>query len=259
LLTTSDPVVSFQSVSKTYRYRDVQTLKEFLPKFLRREDKPSTFNALDNVSFSIGQGETVALVGTNGSGKSTALKIVAGVTRPSSGTATVIGRVAPLLQLGAGFHPDLTGRENVFLNGCILGLTDEEIAAAIPDIISFAEIEQFIDSPVKHYSSGMYLRLAFSVAVHAQPDILIIDEALSVGDLAFQAKCIDHIRKMQKAGVTLLFVSHSTSMVEEFCDRAIWLNKGVLRMQGKPSDVIKAYKDSLDLNQALMADAVANF
>ena len=251
-------VIRFDHVSKTYRYRDVQTLKEFLPKFLRRDEGPATFNALNDVSFSIERGETVALLGTNGSGKSTALKIVAGVTRPSSGTATVVGRVAPLLQLGAGFHPDLTGRENIFLNGCILGMTDEQLRGAMPNILDFAEIGQFIDSPVKHYSSGMYLRLAFSVAVHVEPDILIIDEALSVGDMAFQAKCLERIRQMQRTGVTLLFVSHSTTMITDFCDRAILLHNGNLELEGKPVEVIERYTETLHLSDAQIADAIAN-
>jgi lipopolysaccharide transport system ATP-binding protein len=244
LLTTSE-IINFDHVSKEYRYRDIQTLKEFLPRFLRRNDPPATFLALDDLTFSVSRGETVGFVGTNGSGKSTALKIVAGITRPSSGSATVMGRVAPLLQLGAGFHGDLTGRENIFLNGCILGLTDDEIRVAIPDIVAFADLHQFLDSPVKHYSSGMYLRLAFSVAVHAQPDILIVDEALSVGDAAFQAKCLAHIRKMRAAGVTLLFVSHSHVMVEQFCDKAILLERGKMLMIGTPKDVLKRYDEVL--------------
>jgi len=247
--------VRFDNVSKRYRYRDVQTLKEFLPKFLRKSEAAQTFDALHEVSFTLNKGETLGLIGTNGSGKSTALKIVAGVTRPSSGTATVIGRVAPLLQLGAGFHPDLTGRENIFLNACILGLTDEQIRAAIPDIVDFAEIEEFLDSPVKHYSSGMYLRLAFSVAVHSEPDILIVDEALSVGDMAFQAKCLARIRKLRQHGVTLLFVSHSASMVEEFCDRAILLNHGNLLMEGAPMDVMARYQELLDMPTAALQEA----
>jgi len=246
LLTTSE-VVRFENVTKRYRYRDVNTLKEFLPKFLRHEQGPTAFDALHEVSFSVSQGETVALVGANGSGKSTALKIVAGVTRPSSGTATVIGRVAPLLQLGAGFHPDLTGRENIFLNACILGLTDVQIRATIDPIVEFAEISDFLDSPVKHYSSGMFLRLAFAVAVHAEPDILIVDEALSVGDMAFQAKCVARIKAMQKNGVTILFVSHSPVLVQDFCDRAILLSHGYLITQGDPKEVMDRYRDSLSM------------
>lgn len=256
MLTTSE-AVRFENVSKRYRYRDVNTFKEFLPKFLRREQRPVAFDALHDVSFSVAQGETVALVGTNGSGKSTALKIVAGVTRPSSGTATVIGRVAPLLQLGAGFHPDLTGRENIFLNACILGLTDDQIRASLDAIVDFSEIEQFLDSPVKHYSSGMYLRLAFAVAVHANPEILIVDEALAVGDVAFQAKCVARIRQMQKDGVTLLFVSHSPAMITDFCDRAVLLNHGEVLMEGAPKDVLARYTELLALSASQVEDAAS--
>jgi ABC-2 type transport system ATP-binding protein len=249
--------VRFENVSKRYHYRDGNTLKELLPKFLRGQGAPTTFDALHEVSFSVAQGETVALVGTNGSGKSTALKIVAGVTRPSSGTITVIGRVAALLQLGAGFHPDLSGRENIFLNACILGLTDAQTRAALDAIVDFAEIEQFLDSPVKHYSSGMYVRLAFSVAVHAEPDILIVDEALSVGDQAFQAKCVARIRKMQEEGVTLLFVSHSPTMVTQFCDRAILLHHGNMLTEGPPEDVLARYSEILNMSARDLADAAS--
>jgi len=257
LLTTSEPAIRFESVSKRYRLRDVQTLKEFLPKFLRRNQPETTFFALNDVSFSVGQGETVALMGPNGSGKSTALKIIAGVTRPTSGTATIIGRVAPLLQLGAGFHPDLTGRENVFLNGCILGLTDAEIRNKLPEIVDFSEIERFLDSPVKHYSSGMYLRLAFSIAVHASPDILVIDEALAVGDIAFQTKCLDRIHEMQKSGVTLIFVSHADQMVRDFCDRAILLHHGEKVTEGAPEDVTRHYQEMMEVAAAADAPSIA--
>jgi ABC-type polysaccharide/polyol phosphate transport system ATPase subunit len=256
LLTTSE-VVRFENVSKRYRYRDVNTLKEFLPKFLRREQGPAAFDALHEVSFSVAQGETVALVGSNGSGKSTALKIVAGVTRPSSGTATVIGRVAPLLQLGAGFHPDLTGRENIFLNACILGLTDDQIRASLEAIVDFSELEQFLDSPVKHYSSGMYLRLAFAVAVHTNPEILIVDEALAVGDVSFQAKCVGRIRQMQKDGVTLLFVSHSPAMITDFCNRAILLHHGEMLMEGAPKEVLDRYTELLAMSANEIEDAAS--
>ena len=255
MLTTSEPAVRFDNVSKRYRLRDVQTLKEFLPKFLRREEVETTFFALHDVSFTVHRGETVALMGQNGSGKSTALKIISGVTRPTSGTATITGRVAPLLQLGAGFHPDLTGRENVFLNGCILGLTDAEIRAKLNDIVEFSEIERFLDSPVKHYSSGMYLRLAFSIAVHASPDILVIDEALAVGDIAFQNKCLDRIRDMQRSGVTLIFVSHADQMVREFCDRAILLHHGEKITEGAPEVVSRHYQELMEVAAAAEAPA----
>jgi ABC-2 type transport system ATP-binding protein len=231
-------------VSKRYRLRDVQTLKEFLlPKFMRRGEPETRFFALNDVSFSIAHGQSVALMGHNGSGKSTALKIISGVTRPTKGTATVRGRVAPIIQLGAGFHGDLTGRENVFLNGCILGLTDADIRERMGDIIGFSEIERFLDTPVKHYSSGMYLRLAFSIAIHSNPDILVIDEALAVGDIAFQDKCLERIQELRRSGVSLVFVSHADKMVRDFCDRAVLLDHGNMVMEGGPEEVSDRYRE----------------
>lgn len=190
-------------------------------------------------------GETVGVIGTNGSGKSTILKLITGVIRPTSGTVTVNGRISPLLELGAGFHPDFSGRENVFLNGLLLGMKRREIESAFDRIVEFSEIGPFIDQPAKTYSSGMYTRLAFSVAVHADPDILIIDEVLAVGDHEFQAKCLERVAQLREEGKTILFVSHDHKSVRSIADRVIWIDKGVKRLDGPPDEVIAAYLEHL--------------
>lgn len=203
------------------------------------------FRALDDVSFTVAQGETLAVLGHNGSGKSTLLKCVAGTLRPTSGTITSRGRLAALLELGAGFHPDLTGRENVYLNGSILGFSKTQVDAIFDDIVDFAEIEDFIDQQVKHYSSGMYARLGFAVAINVDPDILLVDEVLSVGDEAFQRKCIDRIRRMQREGRTILVVSHATDLVRQLCDRAVVLDHGHKIAEGRPGEAIRAFREAL--------------
>ncbi|NLV55168.1 MAG: ABC transporter ATP-binding protein [Acidimicrobiales bacterium] len=203
------------------------------------------FLALDDVSFSVRDGETLAILGHNGSGKSTLLKCVAGTLRPTSGTITTRGRLAALLELGAGFHPDLTGRENVYLNGSILGFSKADVDAIFDDIVGFAELEEFIDQQVKHFSSGMYARLGFAVAINVDPDILLVDEVLSVGDEAFQRKCIDRIRRMQREGRTIVVVSHSTDLVRQLCDRAVVLHHGKLISEGVPGEAIRAFHDAL--------------
>lgn len=195
------------------------------------------FWALQDVSFEVAAGETVGLVGPNGVGKSTVLKLVAGIIEPTSGEVEVHGRVGALLELGAGFHPDLTGRENIYLNASVLGLSRSEIHRRLDAIVAFAELERFIDVPVKHYSSGMYLRLGFAVAVHTDPEILLIDELLAVGDAAFQRKCLERIDHLRREGVTLLFVSHDSAAVRKLCSRAIWLESGCLMRDG-PTDVV---------------------
>ena len=244
MLTASEPAVRFDSVSKRYRLREADTLKEFLPAFLRRELK-DPFYALRDLSFTIGRGDTVGIIGSNGSGKSTILKIIAGVTSPSEGSVLTNGRVAPLIELGAGFHVDLTGRENISLNGCILGMSNRQIRDRVDSIVDFAELREFMDTPVKHYSSGMYLRLAFSVAVHCDPDILLIDEALAVGDLSFREKCLQRVRDMQHSDVTIVLVSHSLDMVQEFCSRAILMSSGRKLAEGRAEHVIAEYRDRL--------------
>jgi lipopolysaccharide transport system ATP-binding protein len=203
------------------------------------------FCALSNVNFSIRRGETVGIVGRNGSGKSTLLQILCGTLAPTSGDVHVRGRVAALLELGAGFNPEFTGLENVYLNGTVLGLTRAQIAERLDKILAFAEIGEFIDRPVKTYSSGMYVRLAFAVAIHVEPDLLVVDEALSVGDEAFQRKCFARIDKLRDAGCTVLFVSHSAGIVVELCDRAILLDRGEVLADGLPKAVISRYQRML--------------
>ncbi|HYI61621.1 MAG TPA: ABC transporter ATP-binding protein [Acidimicrobiales bacterium] len=203
------------------------------------------FHALRDVSFDVAQGETVAILGHNGSGKSTLLKCVAGTLRPTSGSITTRGRMAAMLELGAGFHPDLTGRENIYLNGSILGFSKAQIAEIFDDIVAFAELEGFIDLQVKHYSTGMYARLGFAVAINVEPDVLLIDEVLSVGDEAFQRKCIDRVRRLQREGRTLLLVTHVTDLVRQIADRAVVLDHGVQVADGPPGEAIRTFRDTL--------------
>lgn len=203
------------------------------------------FRALDDVSFSVEQGETLAMLGHNGSGKSTLLKCVAGTLRPTKGSITHRGRLAALLELGAGFHPDLTGRENVYLNGSILGFSKSQVEGIFDDIVDFAELEEFIDLQVKHYSSGMYARLGFAVAINVDPDILLVDEVLSVGDEAFQRKCIDRIRRMQREGRTILVVSHATDTVRQIADRAVVLDHGKMIADAAPGEAIRTFREAL--------------
>lgn len=204
----------------------------------RRRPLTSSFHALDGVSFSIGDGESVALLGFNGSGKSTSLKMISGVLRPDTGQVLTRGRVAGLIEVGAGFHPDLSGRENIFLNAAILGMSRRETEERYDDIVAFSEIEQFIDTEVKHYSSGMFLRLAFSVAIHTEVDILLIDEILSVGDEPFQQKCLARIRELHAAGKTLVVVSHDLDMVSSLCERGILLRDGKVAYDGDSKEAV---------------------
>jgi len=201
------------------------------------------FWALQDVSFTVEKGETVGLIGPNGAGKSTVLKLISRIIEPTSGRIEVNGQVGALLELGAGFHPDLTGRENIYLNGSILGLSRAQIRRKLDTIIDFAELERFIDVPVKHYSSGMYVRLGFSIAVNTEPDILLVDEVLAVGDAAFQRKCLDRINRMRRKGVTIIFVSHSPEMVRTICPRALWLDNGRLVSDGSAEAVAARYLD----------------
>jgi ABC-type polysaccharide/polyol phosphate transport system ATPase subunit len=197
--------------------------------------------ALNDVSLTIQHGETVGLIGVNGSGKSTLLAIIARVIRPSAGRVQVNGRVAPLLQLGVGFHPDLTGLENVYFNGIILGLTRQQIAERLPSIIRFAELEEFIDTPVRAYSSGMVLRLGFAVAVHTDPEIILMDEVLAVGDEAFQHKCLRKIQEFQREGRTIVLVSHDMNQVRQVATRTVWLHQGSVMADGATAEVVQQY------------------
>lgn len=207
------------------------------------------FWALKDISFEVSQGEVLGIIGKNGAGKSTLLKILSRVTTPTKGEIKIKGRVASLLEVGTGFHPELTGRENIFLNGAILGMSKTEIRRKLTEIVAFAEIEKFIDTPVKRYSSGMYVRLAFAVAAHLEPEILIVDEVLAVGDTAFQKKCLGKMKEVGKDGRTVLFVSHNMQAVNQLCDRGILLNQGIVNIQAPIHDVIEEYiKDDIQNN-----------
>jgi len=225
-------------LSKTFLLRHTHSLKESVIAAFRRKPLSSTFNALNDVSFTINEGESVALLGFNGSGKSTLLKLISGVLQPDVGDVLTRGRVAGLIEVGAGFHPDLSGRENVYLNAAILGMSQKEIDARFDDIVDFSEIRQFIDTEVKHYSSGMFLRLAFSVAIHTEVDILLVDEILSVGDEPFQHKCLAKIRQLHAEGKTLVVVSHDLQMVADLCDRGIVINKGTVVFDGESHEAV---------------------
>ncbi|MFZ2624548.1 MAG: ABC transporter ATP-binding protein [Propionibacterium sp.] len=230
-------VVTLQHVTKTFLLRHTRSLKEAFVWLVtgRKKDLSNEFQAMDDVNLDIRDGESVALMGFNGSGKSTTLKLMSGVMRPDKGAVGIRGRVAGLIEVGAGFHPDLTGHDNVYLNGAILGMTKEQIDEAYEDILEFADIGEFIDTEVKFYSSGMYLRLAFSVAVHTDPDVFLVDEILAVGDEPFQKKCKALIRSMVRRGKTLVIVSHDLDMVEKLCKRGIVMSHGKLVFDG-PSD-----------------------
>lgn len=245
-LENSPVVITAESVSKQFVLRRDNALKDRLLAFRTSRQNREAFVALDNVSFQVQAGHTVALIGHNGSGKSTLLKIIGGILDPSSGRVTRRGRVAALLELGAGFHPDLTGRDNIFLNASLLGLSREETEAVLDDIISFAELEDFIDTQVKFYSSGMYVRLAFAVAVHTDPDILLVDEVLAVGDEAFQRKCMDTIRRFQAEGRTILLVTHNLNQVLDLADSAVLLHHGKLVYNGEPREAVAQFRDLLE-------------
>lgn len=233
--------IEIEDLWERYRlYHDrTYSLKEVLVRF--RRARYEDLWALQGVTLRVEPGEAVGVIGANGSGKSTLLKCVARVIEPTRGSIRVGGRVSALLELGAGFHPDLTGRENIFINGAMLGMTRREVKARFDEIVAFSELEQFIDSPVRTYSSGMYMRLGFSVAVHVDPDVLLVDEVLAVGDEQFQAKCRARIAEMKARGVTILFVSHDLPRVQEVCDRAVWLDRGVVRADGPPAEVVREY------------------
>jgi len=235
-----DPRIEIAGVTKEFTLRHRRSLKELAVAAVRKQDLGiNTFKALDDVTFDVHQGETVALLGFNGSGKSTLLKLISGVLRPDGGRIRTRGRVAGLIEVGAGFHPDLTGRENVFLNGAILGMTKKQIEDAYDSIVEFSEIPDFMDTEVKFYSSGMFLRLAFAVAVHSDPEVFLIDEILAVGDEPFQRKCLDEIRGLSDQGKTLVIVSHDLNMVSDLCERGVLLEKGVKVADGPSKDVVR--------------------
>jgi len=235
------PVIEFENVSKEFKLSKlpVRSLQDMFVFWTKKEMRGKRhFWALEDISFAIYPGETVALVGQNGSGKSTILKLISRIIEPTAGRITVNGRLSALLELGAGFHNDLTGRENIYLNGSILGLGRKVMRQKIDSIIEFAGIGDFIDVPVRNYSSGMQMRLGFSVAVHVEPEVILVDEVLAVGDYSFQLKCLERIHQMQKEGVTILFVSHDFEAVEDLCSRAIWLEGGKRAGDGPVSDIL---------------------
>lgn len=241
----SDGVIQVIDVTKMYKLYDRHTdrLKEALG--LSRKKCYTEHYALNHISFEVNKGETVGIIGTNGSGKSTILKIITGVLNPTEGEIKVNGRISALLELGAGFNGEYTGIENIYLNGTMIGFSKEEIDAKLDDILAFADIGEFVNQPVKTYSSGMFVRLAFAVAINIEPEILIVDEALSVGDVFFQAKCYHKFEEFKEAGKTILFVSHDLSSVSKYCDRVVLLNKGEKLAEGTPKEMIDLYKKLL--------------
>ena len=256
------PAIEVSHATKVYRRyggrRQFATLKSaLLTGSLIRDLRPEErFTAVDDVSFDVEAGRTLGIIGRNGSGKSTVLKLVAGITKPTSGSVRVNGRVSALIELGAGFHPEISGRENVFINGIMLGLSKREVARRFSEIVEFAEMADFIDAPVKTYSSGMYMRLGFAVAIHVDPDVLLVDEVLAVGDEAFTHKCLDKFAEFKRRGKTILLVTHSLGLVERFCDEAIWLDGGRVRATGDPRRVVDSYITAVEKSEeAQLANA----
>lgn len=262
-LEPGQPVVSIQAISKRFAMRDERygSLQERFIRLLQsrqpnQREHRDFFWPIRDLSVDIYPGQSLGLIGPNGSGKSTLLKLIAGILEPTTGQITVCGRISSLLELGAGFHPDLTGRENIFLNGSIYGLSRQQIQGRMESIIDFAELGDFIDTPVKFYSSGMYVRLGFAVAIHTEPDLLLVDEVLAVGDQIFQQKCLSRIRKLQDEGVTIIMVSHGLGDIATMCDRAIWLNEGQPKMMGPAQDVADKYL-AFSTNQFYRQEAAA--
>ncbi len=257
------PAIELLNVSKVYRRyggRQFSTLKSaLLQRSILRDLQPSeTFPALTDVSFSVPKGSTYGVMGRNGSGKSTALKLVAGITKPTSGSVRVEGRISALIELGAGFHPEISGRENVFINGIMLGLTKREIQERFDEIVDFAELREFIDAPVKTYSSGMYMRLGFAVAINVNPDVLLVDEVLAVGDEGFTHKCLDKFAEFKRSNKTILLVTHSLNLIERFCDEALWLDNGHAMSHGDPKRVVGAYLTKVEESEEkLLAQTTA--
>jgi ABC-2 type transport system ATP-binding protein len=247
--------IEVRDVSKRFKLNAERhsSLKERVVGFARRQP-PEEFHALRHVAFDVVEGHTVGLLGHNGSGKSTLLKCIGGILQPTTGEIRTQGRMASLLELGAGFHPDLTGRENVYLNASILGLTKKDTDRRFDEIVGFAGLERFIDQQVKHYSSGMYMRLGFSVATNVEPDILLVDEVLAVGDEAFERKCLDRIKRFQKEGRTIVVVTHGADLVRQLCDRAVVLDHGTMVIHGTPSEAVRLFREHLLVGGGLEVD-----
>lgn len=239
----SETVIDVRDVTMRFRMNNdrIMSLKEFVTTALRGKLEYNEFTALSHVSFSVEKGETLGLIGRNGAGKSTMLKVISGILKPTEGSVSTRGNIVPMLELGSGFDFDLTGRENIFLNGAILGYSEEFLKEKYEEILAFSELGQFIESPIRNYSSGMLARLAFSVAAMVQPEILIVDEILSVGDAAFQEKSRQRMLELMGGGTTVLFVSHSLDQIREMCDKVIWLEQGQIKMSGSAKEVCGAY------------------
>ena len=240
------PVIVLEKISVRYRAQEVRirTFKEYVIQLLKRNVRFKEFRALNNVDLQVNEGEIVGVIGRNGAGKSTLLKVIARVLIPTEGRVRLKGRVSPLLELGAGFHPELTGRENIFLNGTLLGHSRREIEARLPEIIEFAELDAFIDSPLRTYSSGMVARLGYSIATTWKPEILILDEILSVGDEAFRTKCETRMAKYRDEGTATLLVAHDMNLIGTLCSRAVWLNHGEVKAVGAAKEVVSIYRQS---------------
>ena len=240
-----EAVIQIENVSVNYRLptERIGSFKEYAIRKLQRRVKIEDFLALVDVSLTVNKGDVFGIIGNNGAGKSTILKVISRVLKPSKGRVVVKGRIAPLLELGAGFHPELSGRENVFLNGALLGYSREDMEKVFDEIVAFSELEQFINSPIRTYSSGMYARLGFAVATAHVPDILILDEILSVGDEAFQKKSRERLQSFQEKGSTVLMVSHGLDSMISMCNRVAWLDQGKLRIVGEPSEVVATYRE----------------
>jgi len=244
---STDPVIRLENVTQHFRviHERPDTVRELFSKLFRNRSSYHDFEAVKNVSFDVPHGQAVGIIGRNGSGKSTLLKIIAGVYRPTTGKVTVNGTLAPLIELGAGFHHELTGRENILLNGLLMGYSKRDMMERQQAIIDFADVGEFIDAPVKQYSSGMYMRLAFAVAIEVDPQILVLDEILAVGDMGFQQKCFERIRRFRESGKTILLVTHDMSNVQEHCERAILIDRGSVIADGRPDEAIAMYKTLL--------------
>jgi ABC-type polysaccharide/polyol phosphate transport system ATPase subunit len=243
------PVIRLENVTQRFRviHERPDTVRELFSRFFRHNASFHDFEAVKNLSLKIPRGQTLGIVGRNGSGKSTLLKIIAGVYKPSNGTVEVNGTLAPLIELGAGFHHELTGRENILLNGLLMGYTKREMLARQQSIIDFADIGEFIDAPVKQYSSGMYMRLAFSVATEVDPQILLVDEILAVGDVGFQEKCFERLRRFRESGKTIILVTHNMDNVRRHCERAILIDHGSMLMDGTPEEAISEFNTLMNV------------
>jgi len=261
----NNTVIKVENLSKLYHlgelHRQTHSIRDRVTGFFKRNDDPKkaeTIWALKDVSFEVKEGEILGIIGPNGAGKSTLLKILSRITKPTHGNARINGRVGSLLEVGTGFHPELTGRENIYLNGAVLGMKKSEIKQKFAEIVAFAEIEKFLDTPVKRYSSGMYVRLAFAVAAHLEPEILLVDEVLAVGDAAFQKKCLGKMENVSTKGRTIVFVSHNMGAITGLCERAIWLNNGVIEADGNSKDTVSHYLSSA-VNRPLQSTRKTGF